>query len=140
MTDREEFQERLKQAAAKAKLFKHPEIEEKPFVIKPWGIELIVAREYTDEYPITFKRMFINKGECLSLQIHKEKSENMIVVKGMGKFTIEDKVFEVKPGDEMVVLREERHRIEAITNMEVWEMSIGFDDDIVRLEDKYARK
>ena len=102
---------------------------------KPWGTETWIAGN--DVY--AGKILCINKGKRLSLQYHKKKHETMYISKGSCKITrgyITDlagpgECFEIKPG---IV-----HRIEAINDTEIFEMSTSELDDIVRIEDDYGR-
>ena len=106
---------------------------------KPWGYELIFAK--TDRY--VGKILHINRGECLSLQYHEMKDETLYVVEGELRLTIEHE------GDrrELMLLKGEAfhipprliHRMEAVVDTDVAEVSTTELDDIVRLEDRYGR-
>jgi mannose-6-phosphate isomerase len=110
-------------------------------VIKPWGYELIYA--ITPQY--VGKILHVNKGESLSLQYHKVKDETIHIRSGKLRFQTAPKVgmplqelilspgqsFHIKPG---VV-----HRMEALEDTDILEVSSPELDDIVRLEDRYGR-
>jgi mannose-6-phosphate isomerase-like protein (cupin superfamily) len=111
-------------------------------VEKPWGYELIWAR--TDGY--AGKLLFVRAGESLSLQFHREKDESWYVQSGraqlelgeMGKAVLDHGVvgagaaFRVAPGTV--------HRITAIEDTTIFEVSTPQLDDVVRLEDQYGRE
>ncbi|HXG59388.1 MAG TPA: cupin domain-containing protein [Thermoanaerobaculia bacterium] len=117
-------------------LFRQLDIQRVP---KPWGYELIFAR--TTRY--VGKILHINRGECLSLQYHEMKEETLYVVDGELLLTIE------MEGDrrEMILRRGEAfhipprliHRMEALADTDVAEVSTPELDDVVRLEDRYGR-
>ena len=111
------------------------------FVDKPWGHEEIFAE--TSAY--VGKILAISAGECLSLQYHRVKEETLRVLTGRVRFEagtdpehlewIEleaGEVFHVPPGT--------IHRMEAVTDCELLEVSTPHLDDVVRLEDRYGRE
>jgi quercetin dioxygenase-like cupin family protein len=111
-------------------------------VEKPWGYELIWAHA-EDLY--VGKLLFIRAGQALSLQFHKEKDETIYVQQGRIEFTIGEagdplpntevvgtgSAFRVKPG--MI------HRMRALEDSTLLEVSTPHLDDVVRLEDLYGR-
>jgi mannose-6-phosphate isomerase len=109
-------------------------------VEKPWGYELVYAA--TDRY--AGKHIFINAGEELSLQFHKKKDETIYIHSGRVEFEIGDPG---KPVDTEVIAAGRAfhlapgtvHRIRALEDTVILEVSTPELDDIVRLEDKYGR-
>ena len=108
-------------------------------VEKPWGYELIWAE--TPHY--VGKILVVRKGERLSWQYHRMKDETLCVAEGVVDF-------EYQHGDDRQVLRlvkDEsihvpkgmRHRVIAVEDARVFEVSTPQTDDIVRLEDAYGR-
>lgn len=110
-------------------------------VDKPWGHEEIFAD--TDRY--VGKILFIRKGEALSLQYHERKEETLRVLEGTVLFIVGDgvdaleshelsmgAVFHVPPGC--------LHRMAAVTDCQLLEVSTPELDDVVRLEDRYGRE
>ena len=109
---------------------------------KPWGHELIWA--LTDTY--CGKLLFVKAGHALSLQFHREKDESWLVQSGraklelgeVGQAVLNEEVisagaaFHYKPGTV--------HRITAIEDTTILEVSTPHLDDIVRLEDRYGRE
>ena len=110
-------------------------------VDKPWGNELIWAE--TDRY--VGKLLFIKKGESLSLQYHEKKDETIMVLSGKIAFTHfregeKPQVTELGPKQPVHVTPYLRHRMTAIEDTHIVEVSTTELDDVVRLEDKYGRK
>jgi mannose-6-phosphate isomerase-like protein (cupin superfamily) len=111
-------------------------------VDKPWGYELIWA--LTDAY--VGKVLFVKAGESLSLQFHREKDESWFVQTGRARLELGS------AGDP--VLNEEVisagasfrfppgtvHRITALEDTTIFEVSTAHLDDVVRLEDRYGRE
>lgn len=111
-------------------------------VEKPWGFELIWAE--TDAY--VGKVLFIKAGESLSLQFHQKKDESWLVQSGRAKLELgsagdailnEEVVgagatFRFRPGTV--------HRVTALEDTTIVEVSTPHLDDVVRLEDRYGRE
>lgn len=120
----------------------HPEfgsVEEQK-VDKPWGYELRWA--ITERY--LGKVLHINKGEALSLQYHERKDEYLYLLKGAidielggddGKLT----THRMKAGDTLHITPGIRHRMTAVEDTDIFEVSTPEIDDVVRLEDRYGR-
>jgi len=111
-------------------------------VKKPWGHELIYA--VTDKY--VGKVLHINKGESLSLQFHNQKDETIYIQTGRIKFSTAP-----SPGDPLEIITLEQgqsfhitpklvHRMEALEDTDILEVSTPELDDVERLEDRYGRK
>ena len=117
-------------------LFEKPEIKRVP---KPWGYELIFAK--TDRY--VGKILHVNRGECLSLQYHEVKEETLYVVSGELKLTIEyegdRRELILRQGEVFHIPPRLIHRMEAIVDTDVAEVSTPELQDVVRLEDRYGR-
>jgi mannose-6-phosphate isomerase len=108
-------------------------------VEKPWGYELIWA--HTPRY--VGKILHINKGESLSYQYHRIKDETVRLLSGILELEIElegerTKLI-VKPGDCLHIVPGMKHRMAAVEECEVLEVSTAELDDVVRLEDRYGR-
>jgi quercetin dioxygenase-like cupin family protein len=109
-------------------------------VDKPWGHELIWAK--TDRY--VGKILHVRAGEALSLQYHRVKDETIMVLSGRLQFEFfgegEDvKVKELAPRALFHIAPGIRHRMVAIEDTDVVEVSTPELDDVVRLEDRYGR-
>ncbi len=110
-------------------------------VEKPWGHEMIWA--VTDRY--VGKVLHIKKGEKLSLQYHRTKDETVMV--WSGRMTFEHfaegqapQFKELGPGEAFHVTPGLRHRMIALEDTDVFEVSTTELDDVVRLEDAYGRQ
>lgn len=109
-------------------------------VHKPWGHELIWAE--TPRY--VGKILHIKQGEQLSLQYHRQKDETIMVLSGRLRFEhAEDgeplSAVELKPLEPIHIHPGLRHRMVAITDAQIVEVSTPELDDVVRLEDRYGR-
>jgi mannose-6-phosphate isomerase len=109
-------------------------------VDKPWGYEIIWAE--TDRY--VGKVLHIKAGQRLSLQYHQRKTETVMVWSGKMTFEFfregEPPQQEVLgPGQAHHVTPGLRHRMIAIEDTDVFEVSTPDLDDVVRLEDVYGR-
>lgn len=119
---------------------KREEVEVHTRVIRPWGsYESLVN---ADRFQV--KRIIVNPGQTLSLQMHHHRAEHWIVVKGSATVTI---------GEEETILSEDqstyiplgnKHRLAnpGVIPLEIIEVQTGSylgEDDIVRFEDVYGR-
>ena len=110
-------------------------------VKKPWGHEEIWAEN--DAY--VGKILFIKKGHRLSLQHHVVKLETIRVTQGIMCLELEDEngminKIELSPGDVCDILPGRKHRMSAITDCEVFEVSTPHLNDVVRHSDDYGRE
>lgn len=110
-------------------------------VDKPWGWELIWAE--TEHY--VGKILFVRAGQSLSLQFHNEKDESWYVQSGRAEIELGEPgaavlnneivaggaCFRYEPGTV--------HRIRALQDTTILEVSTPHLDDVVRLEDAYGR-
>ena len=107
------------------------------FTPKPWGGETLLR--HTDEYVV--KVLHLNAGCRTSLQYHRVKRETMIPASGSVVLEIHSK----GGVEERVVVRPEEllpgtvHRLSAILDSEVVEVSTPELDDVVRVDDDYGR-
>jgi mannose-6-phosphate isomerase len=111
-------------------------------VDKPWGWELIWA----DADAYVGKVLFVRAGHSLSLQFHREKDESWYVESGKATLELGDvgdgllnteivgqgACFRYRPGTV--------HRVTAIEDTTILEVSTPHLDDVVRLEDAYGRE
>ena len=106
---------------------------------KPWGYELHWAK--TDRY--VGKVLHITAGHALSLQYHNRKDETIFLYSGKMLFEIEQNgqlaARQMQPGDSVHVTPKTVHRMTAIEDCDVLEVSTPELDDVVRLEDRYGR-
>jgi mannose-6-phosphate isomerase len=109
---------------------------------KPWGHELLWA--LTDDY--CGKVLFVRAGHSLSLQFHREKDESWHVQSGRAKLelgSVGDAVLTeevIAPGASFRFPPGTVHRVTAIEDTTILEVSTPQIDDVVRLEDSYGRE
>ncbi|MEZ5285434.1 MAG: cupin domain-containing protein [Vicinamibacterales bacterium] len=108
-------------------------------VEKPWGYELWWAQ--TDRY--VGKLIHVNKGQALSLQYHNRKDETIYVHSGRILFEMQEGDTltrrELEPGQAVHVTPPTVHRMTALEDSDVFEVSTPETDDVVRIEDRYGR-
>ncbi len=109
-------------------------------VEKPWGHELIWA--HTDRY--VGKILHVRKGQSLSLQYHVKKDETVMVLSGRMLFEhYQDgetpQQTELGPRVPFHITPGLRHRMTALEDTDIVEVSTTELDDVVRLEDRYGR-
>jgi mannose-6-phosphate isomerase len=110
-------------------------------VEKPWGYELIWA--LTSDY--CGKILFIEAGQSLSLQFHRYKAESWLVQIGSAMLELgeaEGAVMQkavISAGDAFHYRPMTTHRLTAIDDTTILEVSTPQLDDVVRVEDAYGR-
>ncbi|HOG29963.1 MAG TPA: cupin domain-containing protein [Vicinamibacterales bacterium] len=106
---------------------------------KPWGYELLWAK--TSQY--VGKIIHVNAGHALSLQYHRVKTESVYLAAGRVVYEIEEggrlARRELVPGDHLHIPAGTVHRVTAIEDADIFEVSTPELDDVVRLEDRYGR-
>jgi mannose-6-phosphate isomerase len=111
-------------------------------VDKPWGHELIWA----DADAYVGKVLFVKAGESLSLQYHERKDESWLVESGRARLELGAEgdgslvEREIGPGDAFRYRPHTVHRVTAIDDTTILEVSTPHLDDVVRLEDAYGRE
>ena len=121
-----------------------PEARPSARVDKPWGHEEIFAQV---EGSYVGKTLHVTGGESLSLQWHREKDETIAVISGQVEIdlgTSEDalRAVAVAPGASVHITPRLLHRVRALTDAVLVEASTagpGWQEDVVRLEDRYGR-
>ncbi len=109
-------------------------------VEKPWGYELHWAK--TDRY--VGKLIHVNAGHALSLQFHNRKDETIFLWSGKLLFEIKEEGVlvgrEMLPGERVHITPMTVHRMTAIEDSDIFEVSTPELDDVVRIEDRYGRE
>jgi mannose-6-phosphate isomerase-like protein (cupin superfamily) len=109
-------------------------------VEKPWGYELIWAE--TPRY--VGKILHITAGHRLSRQYHERKDETFLVHTGEMDLEIgrggEARTIRMRPLESFHCPPGTIHRMIAVTDVDVVEVSTPELDDVVRLEDAYGRE
>ena len=107
---------------------------------RPWGRFDSVDRGEMHQV----KRITVTPGGRLSLQYHHHRAEHWVVVKGTATVTVDDRVMNLKPCEQVFIPQGAVHRLENLTDepVEIVEVQFGSylgEDDIVRVEDVYGR-
>jgi mannose-1-phosphate guanylyltransferase/mannose-6-phosphate isomerase len=139
VADRDKVQD-VKRIVTQLKAQQRPEVSLHLRVYRPWGSyeSLVVA----DRFQV--KRIVVNPGQTLSLQMHHHRAEHWIVVHGTAEVTCEDKVFMLGEDESTYIPLGHKHRLAnpgriALELIEVQSGGYLGEDDIVRFEDVYGR-
>jgi mannose-1-phosphate guanylyltransferase/mannose-6-phosphate isomerase len=109
-------------------------------VFRPWG-----SYESIDEGErFLVKRIIVNPGASLSLQMHEHRAEHWVVVTGTARVTRGTEVMELHEDESTYIPVGMKHRLEnpAEVPLEIIEVQTGGylgEDDIVRFDDVYGR-
>lgn len=109
-------------------------------VKKPWGKEMWMA--LTDRY--CYKRIYLNAGTQTSFQYHHYKVETNYIISGEAEIWLENdegvvEKFQMKANDFFNVTPPKKHRVIAITDVILQEVSTPEVDDVIRIEDDNNR-
>ena len=112
-----------------------------PKQYRPWGW----YETLTNGTQFQVKRICVLVGGKLSLQSHKYRSEHWVIVEGIAKVTIKNKISILKPGESTYVPLGYKHRLENEGKIPllIIEIQIGSylgEDDIMRYDDIYFRQ
>lgn len=108
---------------------------------KPWGYEIVFT---TPDLPYAGKILHIDAGKRLSLQMHDLKQETQLLMGGRCVRVADDGSgqlveVEMEPGKGYTIVPGQRHRLRAITDCDVFEVSTPEIGVTFRLDDDYAR-
>ncbi|MGH7232845.1 MAG: mannose-1-phosphate guanylyltransferase/mannose-6-phosphate isomerase [Nitrospiraceae bacterium] len=117
-----------------------PEHLEHRTVFRPWGSYTVL--EEGPGYKV--KRVTVNSGGRLSLQMHHQRSEHWVVISGTARVTCGEQVYDLAVGQSTAIPKETRHRLEnhGSATLHIIEVQNGpylGEDDIVRFHDDYGR-
>ena len=109
-------------------------------VTRPWGT--FDSIDESDGFKV--KRLTVNSGAKLSLQMHHQREEFWVVVNGTARVTRDDEILTLSKGEMIHIPLGATHSLENPDDnlLEIIEVQIGDylgEDDIVRFEDKYGR-
>ena len=109
-------------------------------VQKPWGKELWI--ELNEKY--CYKQIHINAGTRTSFQYHEQKLETNFIAAGKAEIWLENDEGVVEKtvmhaGEYFTVHPPRKHRVVAITDIILMEVSTPEVDDVIRLEDDASR-
>jgi mannose-6-phosphate isomerase len=107
---------------------------------RPWGAYVVL-----DDGPLAkVKRITVDPGQRLSLQVHHRRAEHWVVVSGTALVTLDGEEREVRAGQAVDIPTGTPHRVrnpghEPLVFVEVQLGEYFGEDDIVRLDDDYGR-
>ena len=116
------------------------EVQESTRCNRPWGsYETVTAG---DRFRV--KRIVVEPGAQLSLQLHRHRSEHWVIVRGTALVQVNDEIRLRGENENVFIPKHAKHRV---TNpgsdpLEMIEVQVGSylgEDDIVRFEDAYGR-
>ena len=116
------------------------EAKQHKIVFRPWGYYLSIEND--NKWQI--KKIEVNPGASLSLQMHKHRSEHWIVVKGKAKVEVNEKEYFLSKNESTYIPLGSKHRLsnpekKPLILIEVQSGDYLGEDDIVRFEDNYGR-
>lgn len=132
--------QKVKEVAGQLKAGDHAALKLHRTVTRPWGSYAVL--EEGNRFKI--KRIEVKPGGCLSLQLHKQRSEHWVVVNGVAKITNGDTEIIIRENESTYIPAGQKHRLENAGEnpcvlIEVQCGAYLGEDDIVRFEDKYGR-
>lgn len=109
-------------------------------VTKPWGKEEWL--ELNESY--CYKRIYINAGTKTSFQYHEKKLETNYIISGQAEIWLENEQGRIEKklmanNDFFTVLPFRKHRVVALTDLILQEVSTPQVDDVIRIEDDTNR-
>jgi len=109
-------------------------------VYRPWGwYDSIEEGKY-----FKVKKLYVNPGAKLSLQMHNQRAEHWVVVNGTATVVNGENIIDLNSGESTFIPIGVKHSLENKTNnsLEIIEVQSGTyleEDDIIRFEDIYGR-
>jgi mannose-1-phosphate guanylyltransferase/mannose-6-phosphate isomerase len=132
--------EEIKTLVARVKAHKPELTEIHQTAHRPWGTYTVL-----EEGPnFKIKRIVVNPGAKLSMQMHKHRSEHWVVVSGVATITNNEIEFTLNENQSTYISKTHRHRLEnkGTVPLAIIEVQCGDyvgEDDIVRFDDQYGR-
>ncbi len=132
--------QQVKDIVAKLKRDGHITAKEHLTVHRPWG-KYTVLHE-APQFKV--KRIEVNPGKKLSLQLHHKRSEHWVVVQGSARLTVGEQIATLAPNESIYVPMQVKHRIENATDQTLIMVEVQCgdylgEDDIVRFSDDFGR-
>jgi mannose-1-phosphate guanylyltransferase/mannose-6-phosphate isomerase len=130
----------IKKLVDRLKGLKRSEAKDHTQVYRPWGSyeNIVIAPRFQA------KRIIVNPGASLSLQLHHHRAEHWVVVKGCAEVTRGEDVFQLNEDESTYIPIGMKHRLgnPGIIPLEIIEVQTGSylgEDDIIRFDDNYGR-
>jgi mannose-6-phosphate isomerase len=107
---------------------------------RPWGWYESISEAPGNKV----KRIRVHPGQRLSLQKHAQRAEHWVVVLGTARITLDEREFDLQPGQHCDIAVGQVHRLANLTTepVEIIEVQLGGylgEDDITRLQDDHGR-
>lgn len=136
----QDYAQEVKEIVSQLKAGNRDEYQMHRRVLRPWGYYETVDRG--ERFQV--KRITVNPGAALSLQMHHHRAEHWVVVKGTAKVTRDEEVSLLNENQSVYIPVGMKHRLEnpGTDDLEIIEVQSGSylgEDDIVRFEDRYQR-
>jgi mannose-1-phosphate guanylyltransferase/mannose-6-phosphate isomerase len=131
----------VKKIVTRLKAEARKEFSQHTTVYRPWGSYTVL-----EELPrFQIKRISVNPGAKLSLQMHHHRHEHWVIVAGTARITNGSEEILLYENQSTYIPAGTRHRLEnpGVIPLELIEVQIGSylgEDDIVRFEDAYGRQ
>lgn len=119
----------------------HPHLTETHLTVhRPWGAYTVLEEGAN----FKIKRIMVNPGARLSMQMHEQRAEHWVVVSGVAKITIDGRELLLQENESTYIPKTHRHRLENLGGvpLHIIEVQCGDyvgEDDIVRFDDSYGR-
>jgi mannose-1-phosphate guanylyltransferase/mannose-6-phosphate isomerase len=139
IADRNQAQ-KVRNVTERLKLAGHPAHKIHRTVVRPWGTYTVL-----EQGPgFKLKRIVVNPGAALSLQMHHRRSEHWVVISGSAQVVNGEREFAVQANESTFIPAGNRHRLsnpgrEPLVIIEVQTGAYVEEDDIVRFDDVYGR-
>jgi mannose-1-phosphate guanylyltransferase/mannose-6-phosphate isomerase len=139
VADRSRSQD-VKKVVEQLKISRHESVRTHRTVARPWGTYTVL--EEGDGFKI--KRIVVNPGQSLSLQMHHHRSEHWVVVSGTARVTNGESSLLLRKNESTYIPAGNKHRLEnpGLLDLVMIEVQSGDylgEDDIVRFQDNYGR-
>lgn len=131
----------VKKIVAQLKLANRSEAKMHRKVYRPWG--WYESLNLGENFQV--KKISVNPGASLSLQMHHHRAEHWVVVSGVAKVTCGEKIFNLIQNQSTYIPKGTKHRLEnpdarILKLIEIQSGDYLGEDDIVRFEDNYGRE
>jgi mannose-1-phosphate guanylyltransferase/mannose-6-phosphate isomerase len=131
----------VKRIVSRLKAAGRSEVDQHRKVHRPWG--WYDGIDSGERFQV--KRIVVNPGATLSLQMHHHRAEHWVVVSGTAKVTRGEEIILLSENESTYIPLGVKHRLEnpGQISLEIIEVQSGSylgEDDIVRFEDNYGRK
>jgi mannose-1-phosphate guanylyltransferase len=139
VADRNRSQD-VKKVVEQLRLSQHESVKVHRTVARPWGTYTVL--EEGEGFKI--KRIVVEPGQSLSLQMHHHRSEHWVVVSGTAKIANGERELLLQKNESTYIPAGNKHRLEnpGLLDLVMIEVQSGDylgEDDIVRFQDNYGR-